>query len=70
MNQGDDRLPSIDELNLGCFDVLPCREPASPIGSDAVVAVVDARDIDAEAGLWGARSVPLDLGVVVAEPAS
>ena len=25
MNQRDDRLPPIDELNLRCFDVLPCR---------------------------------------------
>src|SRR5215218_3856732 len=66
MNQRDDRLPPIDELDLSCFDVLPCRQPASPIGPNAVVAVVDPSRIDI-APVPGARSVPLDLGVVVVE---
>jgi hypothetical protein len=64
MNQRDDRLPPIDELNLSCFDVLPCRQPASPIGSNAGVAVVDPSGVDI-APIPAARSVPLDLGWVI-----
>jgi hypothetical protein len=66
MNQRYDRLPRIDELNLCCCDVLPCRKPASPIRPHALVAVVGPREIES-ATLRGARSVPLDLGVVVVE---